>query len=477
MPKTLGDTRSEVSLIEEASGGKVGVTASALILLNSIVGAGTLALPLAMKIYGLPFTAVLLAFVTWLGTMSVIILLSVAEATGASSFFEFGRLAYGNFGKIGVHFVIIFNNLGYLLAYLIILGSDVPPLLSYIFGMDMPRALMLITAGLLFFPMVIKKKMDGLKLISIVSFIFLGFFCVIVIFKGISKLVSTSQLIPHETLPPEGGVSLITGLPALFLAFSFQFNFFPVIHSMEMPTPERIKRMVNIALAAASTVYLLVGFFGYVLFAKDTSVNLLSDFTSSEGLNFSVISLQLAILMVICMSYPVAFFEYRSNFISLSSYLPWFEQGNEEQTFEEERTTDDSDEEIETLLPQTPSVRPQMKSLESEEFFQNTTIMLHAIAVGLALMIPNLRVVFNIVGALGSNLLGFILPSIFYHKLVPATQRTTQNDLIAKFLLVFGVVSAVVCVTLEFMAVGHEVVDVEEPGLPLDTAPISTDLH
>lgn len=81
-------------------------------------------------------------------------------------------------------------------------------------------------------------------------------------------------------------------------------------------------------------------------------------------------------------------------------------------------------------------------------YFYLYTLFLFMIIVGVAISVQDIKAVFNLVGAIASNSIGYIFPCMFYYLLVKYKNKTkTYNFYIARtlffFFIPFGIFSVV----------------------------------
>jgi len=68
---------------------------------------------------------------------------------------------------------------------------------------------------------------------------------------------------------PEDWFGAIAAIPNIFLALSYQMNFFPVFKGMRNASDRKMELASLAGVATCSVSYLLVGILGYSLFVKN----------------------------------------------------------------------------------------------------------------------------------------------------------------------------------------------------------------
>ena len=92
-------------------------------LSTTVVGAGIMALPSALKQLGLIPGLVLIPLAAILTESSIDILLRFTRVSKSSSYSGVAHDAFGHFGRILLQLCIVVNNMGMLIVYMIIIGT------------------------------------------------------------------------------------------------------------------------------------------------------------------------------------------------------------------------------------------------------------------------------------------------------------------------------------------------------------------
>lgn len=92
-------------------------------LINTIVGAGLLALPLAVKSSGLVVGIILLVVVVGMSIYSLFLLLKASEITGQYSYKDVAVAAYGKWSGYLFEFFVFIMSFGVCTAYFVLIGE------------------------------------------------------------------------------------------------------------------------------------------------------------------------------------------------------------------------------------------------------------------------------------------------------------------------------------------------------------------
>ena len=106
---------------EDGSNG-ASFTGSVFNLSTTVIGAGIMALPAAMKVLGLGLGIAAIVFVALLTETSLEILMRFSRVGKAGTYGEVMRFAFGSVGRWVFQICVLLNNFGILVVYMIIIG-------------------------------------------------------------------------------------------------------------------------------------------------------------------------------------------------------------------------------------------------------------------------------------------------------------------------------------------------------------------
>jgi amino acid permease len=261
---------------------------------------------------------------------------------------------------------------------------------------------------------------------------------------------SGTQTVLSTLIGPAGGswLSIVQACPIFFYAFSCQVNVAQIYE--ELPGPfgeEKIRKMGWVTWAAVSICGLLYAGISIVTlidFGDDVKPNILSCYDLSVGDALLHVAF-LAMACAVVMAFPLNIFPARVSIIQMwekehhgepllcgeneEVKQPLLSKGGNAQMTgynsggETER--DCAEEDPLRALPPPPLMNVQVSSISDNgdiidnsdtepEFhvFQHAsvTLLLAGLSLGLALVVPNISVVFGLLGGTTSSLLGFIVP-------------------------------------------------------------------
>ncbi|KAL2340473.1 hypothetical protein Fmac_008413 [Flemingia macrophylla] len=426
----------------EKSKSNASVTGSVFNLSTTIIGAGIMALPAAIKVVGAAVgvgAVVLLAFLTH---TSLEILLRFSRAAKASSYAQLMGSAFGACGTILFRLSLLLNNTGILVVYVIIIGDVLSGTSSgdgvHHFGVLQgwfgqcwwtSRAFVaLLTTLLVFAPLAFFKRIDSLRhtsaLAVALAIVFLLITAGITFIKLFNGSITSPRLLPNIT-DVTSIWNLFTAVPVFVTAFVCHYN----VHTInnELGDPSLMQPVIRASLVLCSSIYILTALFGFVLFGESTLDDVLANFDTDLGIPYSSLLndiVRISYALHLMLVFPVIFFSLRF-------------------------TLDDL-------------IGPSAMSLDSDmcRFVMITTGLISLIYLA-ANFIPSIWDAFQFTGATATVCLGFIFPAAI--ALRDPHGIATKTDKILSILMIFlAVLSNIVAIYSNVNAVFRKHVACEQ---------------
>ena len=256
-------------------------------LVNSIVGAGIIGIPYALRMSGLVAGIFLLILVAVLTEKSLRLLIEQASFHPKLRHLPvhtFEDLASYPFGQVGSGFVL-FNMFlmayGAMVAYLLIIKDTIPTVLGYEHGENLleRNMILIVTSAAIMVPLSMQRDMASLSCTSALS---VAADTVLVVFIAAFAPI-------RETVAAEGGFgavlrndglnpTLFVGLGILSTAMACQHSAFIVANSLADKTRRRWQRVTNQSIALSAVLCLVLGTCGYLGFLGTTQGDILNNF-------------------------------------------------------------------------------------------------------------------------------------------------------------------------------------------------------
>ncbi|KFP23849.1 putative sodium-coupled neutral amino acid transporter 6, partial [Colius striatus] len=281
-------------------------------------------------------------------------------------------------------------------SYLFIVKSELPGAVAGFLSGDVSgswyldgRLLLLITSICIIFPLALLPKIGFLGYTSSLSFFFMVYFALVVVIKKWSIPCPLPLSSAIETLQ----VSNSTGdcKPKLFhlskesayaiptMAFSFlcHTSVLPIYCELQSPSKSRMQSVTVVGIGLSFLIYFISALFGYLTFFDKVDSELLQGYSRYLPHDTVIMTVKVAVLFAVLLTIPLIHFPARKAvFMVFFSYLPvsW----------------------ICHIL---------------------VTLTLNTIVVLFAMYVPDMKMVFGIVGSTTSTCLLFVFPGLFYLKL------------------------------------------------------------
>ncbi|KAM8965607.1 sodium-coupled neutral amino acid transporter 5 isoform 1-T1 [Sarcophilus harrisii] len=399
--------------------GKTSLGMSIFNLSNAIMGSGILGLAYAMSNTGVLLFLVLLLCMALLSAYSIHLLLTCAGFVGIRAYEELGRRAFGISGNVAVAGVICLHNIGAMSSYLYIIKSELPLVIETFLDskttdpsspwfLDGNVLIVLVSVGIVL-PLALMRHLGYLGYTSGLSLTCMVFFLASVIYKKFSMecpLTSGNWTTgPAQDLNDTCEVQFFTinsqtayTIPILAFAFVCHPEVLPIYTELRRPSQRRMQAVANMSIGAMFLMYGLTATFGYLTFFGHVEAEMLHMYSQ----DLLILCVRLAVLMAVTLTIPVVLFPIRRAIQQLlfpTKAFSWTRHGT-------------------------------------------IALVLLALVNVLVIFVPDIRDIFGVIGATSAPSLIFILPSIFYIRIIPREREalTSRPKLQATAFTALGVV-------------------------------------
>ncbi|KAG0129000.1 transmembrane amino acid transporter protein-domain-containing protein [Tuber indicum] len=364
-------------------------------LLNTIVGAGVLAMPHAMSQFGITLGVFVILFSGFMSGFGLYLQTRCAKYIdrGTASFFTLSQLTFPN-AAVVFDFAIAIKCFGVAISYLIIIGDLMP---QVILGFNqnagdidylIDRHFWITGYMLVIIPLSFLRRLDSLKYTSFVALISIGYLIIIVL----------AHFLKGDTLGDRGDVRLITwagpiealsSFPVIVFAYTCHQNMFSILNEIKDASHKSTLNVVLGSIGSASSIYVLVAITGYLSYGDNIGGNIIAMYPSSWTSTIG----RVAIVILVMFSYPLQAHPCRA---SIDNILKW------------------------KPFQRRVGSRPPSPGRAHEMSDWRFALITTAIIVGtylVAMTVNSLERVLAYVGSTGSTSISFILPGLFYWKI------------------------------------------------------------
>ncbi|XP_028265045.1 sodium-coupled neutral amino acid transporter 3-like [Parambassis ranga] len=386
--------------------GKTSFGMSVFNLSNAIMGSGILGLSYAMSNTGIVLFLILLVCIASLSCYSVHLLLCSAGVVGIRAYEQLGMRAFGHPGKILAAVVITLHNIGAMSSYLFIVKYELPLVIQAFLGQTSSsddwymngNYLIVIVTVCIILPLAMMKHLGYLGYTSGFSLSCMVFFLSVVIYKRFNIACplevfgnsSVTTTVPEDsctakffTINQETAYTI----PILAFAFVCHPEVLPIYTELSNPTKRRMQNIGNVSILGMFIMYFFTAIFGYLTFYENTEAELLHTYSKVDPLDTLILCVRLAVLVAVTLTVPVVLFPIRRALLQL-------------------------------LFPGKP--------FHWLRHIAIAVCLLVAVNL-LVILVPNIRDIFGITGATTAPTLIFILPGLFYIRIIPTDQEPMNS--------------------------------------------------
>lgn len=385
--------------------GEASWASSVINLVNTIVGAGVLAMPLAISRMGIVLGV---CVVIWSGMTAGfgLYLQSLCAQyldRGSASFFALSQLTYPN-AAVVFDGAIAIKCFGVGVSYLIIIGDLMPGVVQGFVGSEpgydflVDRHFWVTAFMLIVIPLSYLRRLDSLKYTSIAALVSMAYLVVLVVYHFVLGDTMEDRG-PIRVGHWAGPIPTLSSLPVIVFAFTCHQNMFSILNEIANNSHFRTTAVVLASTGSAAATYILVAITGYLSFGNKVGGNIVGMYP--PGL-YATIG-RAAIVMLVVFSYPLQCHPCRA---SVDAVLKWRPQA-------QPRGTEGSPHRHPLLGPRGNRTPEPMSDLRFSVI--TTTILILSYIV--AMTVSSLEAVLAYVGSTGSTSISFILPGLFYYKI------------------------------------------------------------
>merc|ERR1719281_2330600 len=267
-------------------------------LLSTMMGGGVLSLPYAFRALGLIPALVATVVTATASAFTIDLLISASRATGAVTYAELARRAFGPAGShavLGLTFAITWLCT---VAYGVLIADLVGPLTEGFTasGESASRDLIVLIAFGAVSPWCFASSLHSLRLVTVLAFLSLITVVGALLYHAGETLGTANHRAfvavgVHEVpVLVRGGLKLWTEKPedlpyvgpVFLVSFLCHFNVLPMHNEMRRPTRSRTKGVVNCSVGIVTVLYVLAGICGYAWAGHFTCGNILLNFSAKD---------------------------------------------------------------------------------------------------------------------------------------------------------------------------------------------------
>ena len=192
--------------------------------------------------------------------------------------------------------------------------------------------------------------------------------------------------------------SWVYSMPTMTFSFICHAHVIPIYAELKSQSPHQMKMVAATSIASCFALYLTASLFGYLTFFNYVQSELLMTYNHSDPTNALTLTVRICLIMGVTLTLPLMHYPTRSTVLGI-------------------------------IRPGRPFSWP---------WHIGMMFVILGTCVVLVILVPDIREIFGYVGATSSSMLLFILPSLFYLKLMDGSWRSNADKKVAAIFLVFG---------------------------------------
>ena len=445
------DSDGHSSIKEE---GTESYKSAGLQIANTIMGAGILSIPIVMRYLGILLGLIFIFFIAIVTIYSVYLLIKCQEITGKSGYSMFGKITMGPFGSFLVKIIIIINNFGLCCAYMRIFGETIQTTFSAfaneksIWVKNWHNYIYIIICTIIMSVFIFKNNIQSLKKVAYLGILSISIFTIslfiLFCYKGYYKIFSVKS---KYLLPNCNAMEAFQSMPTVFLAFTFQFNVFPIYFSLKKRNRNEMIKATKYGVPFCFFIFVIVGILGFCMYGlkmdntilKELNDDMVNYKNSDSFIKFLIIFINIAFVLSTLTCFPVSFFSLKENFLNSIIFCKKYcwvshleENNNNKKNIERNIEIGN----IQSINQKDNNV-PLRKGSISKINQRIIIISLYLSISTITILIPKLKIIFHIVGSTAGNFISFIFPNLFFIRLCHMSKKK-ENLIIPYFLLIIG---------------------------------------
>ena len=422
-------------------------------LIATIVGGSVLSLPLAFARCGLILGTVLMIFAAVITDRSLFLLCLCARRTGATSYGEVGKAAFGQNMEYFISGLLFVFLVFVLMAYMVLLEDIWTDIVEIVGNREnVPAQLVLLVIILLMSPFLAQRTLHALRFNCYVGFASVSILCL-----ALCHHAFITPLPDPLLLWTTSWNDVLFAFPIITLSFLSIFNILPIQGALLHPSRDRMQGVIGGAVSGSLVLSLVFAISGYLYAGSATNGNILLNCDHHSDWMFFLGRLGCGVTIMLAMA--MMLLPCRDSLLEVLDVLtnhPHIVRVEEEQLLllSSARNSD--------TLPDPLLVMAKRPKLRENRWVHYTsTIGIVAICYLSAVRVPGVALVWSLCGSWMAFIIAFILPAACFLKIQTKYPPSNDDDdrsssqawiVFSWILLLLSLVSAVACSLQTIMA-------------------------
>ncbi|XP_032802043.1 putative sodium-coupled neutral amino acid transporter 11 isoform X1 [Petromyzon marinus] len=309
---------------EDSRTGTSDLPSASLNVLNSIIGAGIIGLPYALKQAGFPLGLLLLVVVAYVTDYSIILLIKSGSLSGTTTYQSLVHSAFGYFGYIVLSLLQFTYPFIAMVSYNVITGDTLTKVFERIPGVGEEHILanryfiIFLTSVFCTLPLSLFRDVAQLGKVSLISVFFTLFILIVVVVRAFTLGPQIPASMNAWTFAQPNVVQAV-GIMAF--AFICHHNTFIIYGSLEQPSLSNWSRVTHVSVLSALIISLILAACGYATFTGFTQGDIFENYCKNDDL---VTAGRFCYALSILLTFPIECFVTREVFENVFfASAPW----------------------------------------------------------------------------------------------------------------------------------------------------------
>ncbi|KAH3678168.1 hypothetical protein WICPIJ_008926 [Wickerhamomyces pijperi] len=311
--------------------GKSSGQSASINLLNTIIGAGILAMPYALKADGILLGIFVIAFSACTSSFGLYLQGKCCKYVNDgedASFFALSQLTYPMLSVV-FDLAIAVKCFGVGISYLVVIGDLMPKIIESLINEDylIAHSVLLernfwITLFMIVIvvPLSFLKKLDSLKYASMIALSSVVYLVVLVVMHFWKDDIINKG--PVRFIEPYSATSVFQSFPIFVFSYTCHQNMFSLVNELSDQSGRNINKVISMSIGIACALYILVGVTGYLSFGDNVEPNVIVGYSHSLSSTVG----RIAIVILVMLSYPLQCHPARSSINHIIHYFQNFKE-------------------------------------------------------------------------------------------------------------------------------------------------------
>ncbi|WFD27864.1 hypothetical protein MNAN1_002872 [Malassezia nana] len=264
-----------------------GVFEGTVNMANSILGAGIVSLPYAMRESGFVAGLVLLVGIALLTDWTIRLIVLNAKLSGRGTYIDIMGHCFGQYGRIAVSVFQFVFAFGGMCAFCVVVGDTIPNVISSVLPplrdtiLSNRHFVIVVCTMAISFPLSLYRNIENLSKASAVALLSMVFIILAVVVRG-PAMPAELKGDPHLRFTIVRPLNLIRSISVVSFAFVCHHNSLLIYGSLKEPSMDKFRTITHYSTLISAIAAISMAVAGYWSFEDKTLSNILNNFPQTD---------------------------------------------------------------------------------------------------------------------------------------------------------------------------------------------------